>query len=305
MLRLRNPAWINFDLVKKKSLDQFQDEIFVSIRERLKMIQSDNPLVSIVIAAYNEEVNIIRCLDSFTKSASKYPFEIIVVDNNSSDNTAEVIKKIGVRYVFQKIQGCGIARQLGMENAHGKYILTGDADTWYPPQWVNEMIKALIRPDVVCVYGRYSFISDEKTPRWKLNIYEALSDLLILVKAYKRPHLNAYGMTMGYVKEFAMKVGYVDTNIRGEDGRLAFELGKFGKIKGVRSGKSRVWTGTRTIRMDGSLSNALKNRLAMALANFWTLLSKQKDHDTKTSQNSSPDFSENIKTAKRNIGLGE
>lgn len=303
MIRLKNPSWINTDLVTKTSLDQFKEESLTIISNRLQKIQSPNPLVSIVIAAYNEEINIIRCLDSFSHMQSRYPFEIIVVDNNSADKTADMIKKLGARYVFQKIQGCGIARQLGMENAKGKFILTGDADTWYPPQWINELMKKLDQPNVVCVYGRYSFIGDKKTPRWKLNIYETFSDLFVLIKAFKRPHLNAYGMTMGYVKEFALKVGYVETNIRGEDGRLAFDLMKFGKIKGVMSNKSRVWTGTRTISMDGTLSNAFKNRLAMAFANMRSLFKKEKEHDTRTSANSTADYNENIKIVKRSIKL--
>ena len=111
------------------------------------------------------------------------------------------------------------------------------------------------------------------------------------------------GMTMGFVKEHGLKVGYVEANIRGEDGRLAFDLMKFGKIKGVLSNKSRVWTGTRTISQDGTLSNALKNRLAMALANLGALFSKQEDHDTRTSQNSSADYRENLKKIKRDITL--
>lgn len=305
MFRLKNPSWINGDLIDKNSLSQFTEETFSSIKDRLQKIQSENPIVSVVIAAYNEETNIIRCLDTFSQMQSSYPFEVIVVDNNSSDKTAEVIKRLGARYVFQKIQGCGIARQLGMENAKGKYILTGDADTWYPPQWINELMKKLEKPNVACVYGRYSFISDEKTARWKLTVYETFSDLFVLIKAFKRPFLNAYGMTMGYVKEYALKIGYVDTNIRGEDGRLAFDLMKYGKIKSVMSNRSRVWTGTRTISMDGTLSNAFKNRIAMAFANMGSLFSKHKDHDTKTSPNGSAVYKENLKAIKRNIGLGK
>jgi glycosyltransferase involved in cell wall biosynthesis len=296
---------MNSDLLKKTSVDDFSPTTLDTISHRLKSIQSSEPIVSVVIAAYNEETNVIRCLDSFANTKTNYPFEIVVVDNNSTDRTAEVLKKLNVKYVFQKIQGCGISRQLGMEQAKGKYILTGDADTLYPPQWVNEMMNQLTKPGVVCVYGRYSFISDEKTPRWKLTLYESFSDLFVLIKAFKRPFLNAYGMTMGYVREYALNVGYVDAHIRGEDGRLAFDLMKFGKIKGVLSNKSRVWTGTRTISQDGSLFSAFKNRLVMALANLGSLFSKQADHDTKTSSNSSADMKENLKTIKKNFGLGK
>jgi len=305
MFRLSNPSWINFELLNKINVDEISQEVFEGINQRLDKLQSAKPLVSIVIAAYNEQINVIRCIDSFANTKTTYPFEIVVVDNNSSDRTAEVLKKMNIRYVFQKIQGCGIARQLGMEQAKGKYILTGDADTLYPPQWVEEMMNQLSKPGVSCVYGRYSFFGDEKTPRWKLTIYETLSDVFAYVKSYKRPFLNALGMTMGFVTEYGLKIGYVDTNIRGEDGRLAFDLMKFGKIKGLMTNRSRVWTGTRTIGMDGSLTNAIKNRVAMALANFSSMFSKHADHDTKSSPNSSAEFAANVKAIKKNIGLGK
>lgn len=304
MFRLKNPSWINTEILNKK-LDGFSEEVFAAINQRLKKLTTEPPVVSIIIAAYNEEANIIRCIDSLSQLKSNYPFEIIIVDNNSSDNTAEVIQKLKVNYIFQKIQGCGIARQLGMENARGKYILTGDADTLYPPEWVNELMRKLAKPDTACVFGRYSFIGDEKTPRWKLTIYETLSDMLVYVKSYKRPFLNALGMTMGFVKEYGLKVGYVEANIRGEDGRLAFDLMKYGKVKGVMTNKSRVWTGTRTISMDGTLTNAVRNRVAMAFANMGSLFKKEKDHDTRTSTNSSAEYNENVKNIKRKIGLGE
>ena len=304
MFRLKNPSWINTEILNKK-LDEFSEEVFAAINQRLKKITTESPVVSIIIAAYNEEANIIRCIDSLSQLKSNYPFEIIIVDNNSSDNTAEVIQKLKVNYIFQKIQGCGIARQLGMENARGKYILTGDADTLYPPEWVNELMRKLEKPDTACVFGRYSFIGDDKTPRWKLTIYEALSDMLVYVKSYKRPFLNALGMTMGFVKEYGLKVGYVEANIRGEDGRLAFDLMKYGKVKGVMTNKSRVWTGTRTISMDGTLTNAVRNRVAMAFANMGSMFKKEKDHDTRTSTNSSAEYNENVKNIKRKIGLGE
>jgi glycosyltransferase involved in cell wall biosynthesis len=288
MFRLRNPAWINTAVLENKSLDQYSDPLFIEVNSRLHKIRTDNPVVSIVIIAYNEEANIVRCIDSLSKISSRYPFEIIIVDNNSKDRTAEAIKKFNVTYLFQAVQGCGVARQLGMEHAKGKYILTGDADTLYPPDWVNELTQKLEMPNIACVFGRYSFIANEDIPRWKLTIYETLSDLLVFAKNYKRPFLNVLGMTMGFVKEYGLKVGYVELNIRGEDGRLAFDLMKYGKIKGIFSDKSRVWTGVRTLAKDGNLFNAILIRFHSAISNIGSYMTKHKDHDTKSSKNSDP-----------------
>jgi glycosyltransferase involved in cell wall biosynthesis len=300
---LQNPKWIDQNILHKKSPDDFPDDFFIQANERLSKLISDDPVVSVIIVAYNEEANIVRCLDSLSRSQSEYPIEIIVVDNNSSDKTASMIQKFNVRYVFQKIQGCGPARQAGLENARGKYVLTGDADTLYPPKWINKMVKKLKGPGISCVYGRYSFISDENTPRWKLALYERLSDGMMMVKSFKRPYLSALGMTMGYLREYGLKAGYTFANVRGEDGRMCFDLMKFGKVKFILNPQARVWTGTRTISKDGKLWDAVKKRVVMALANIHDLFTKPKDHDTKTSPSSNYDYKYNLNKLKRKVGI--
>lgn len=303
-MELRNPKWINRQLLDKEKLDDFSAETFDSANRRLVGLISQRPVVSVVIAAYNEEANIVRCLDSLSRSESKYPIEIIVVDNNSSDRTHEAVNRFMVRYIHQPIQGCGVARQLGQETARGEYILTGDADTLYPPTWIDEMMKELTEPGVSVVYGRHSFISDEKTPRWKLGIYETLADLMAIAKGFKRPFLNVHGMTMGYKREEGLKVGYVQANVRGEDGRLAFDLMKYGRIVRVSSSASRVWTGTRTISKDGTLWSAVRNRIVMALANLADFFTPLADHDTKTSGSSNYDYHHNMNKIRRALGFG-
>jgi glycosyltransferase involved in cell wall biosynthesis len=299
-----NPDWINRQLLDKTKLEDFTQETFDAANRRLVGLISRQPVVSVVIAAYNEEVNIVRCLESLSRSTSKYPIEIIVVDNNSSDRTHEAINRFMVRYVHQPIQGCGVARQLGQEMARGQYILTGDADTLYPPRWIDEMMKELERPSVSVVYGMHSFISDEKTPRWKLAIYEVLATIMAIMKGFKRPFLNVHGMTMGYKRAQGLKVGYVKANVRGEDGRLAFDLMKFGEIVRVSSRASRVWTGTRTISKDGTLWAAVRNRVVMALANLADFVTPLADHDTKTSGSSNYDYQYNLGKIKRAFGFG-
>lgn len=302
-MRWKNPGWIQKDLLDRNKLDEFPDELFEAANKRLLNLFSRKPLVSIVIAAYNEESNIVRCLDSLSRSNSLYPLEIIVVDNNSNDRTHEAINRFMVRYVSQPIQGCGIARQIGLETAKGKYILTADADTLYPPDWVNEMVEKLDHPGVVCVYGHHSFLADEGNSRVPLLAYETLGDMLTIAKSIKRPYLNAHGMTMGFVRELALRVGYVRANVRGEDGRLALDLMKFGKIVRVSSNKSRVWTGLRTIAKDGNLWIAVRNRATMALANLADFFTKPADHDTKTSPSSNYDYQHNVNRIKAMFGF--
>ncbi|MFD3000925.1 glycosyltransferase family 2 protein [Pontibacter toksunensis] len=279
------PSWINQFQYPYKKFEEIPSSVFETISQNLKRVQSSEPAVTILIAAWNEEVNLLHCLSSLSMTVTSIPFEIIVVNNNSTDNTQLVLDKLQVKNLFQKIQGCGPSRQLGIENAKGKYILLADADCFYPACWVDEMMKVLQLPEVVCVYGRYSFIPEPGFPRWKLFFLEKLKDIIAEVRHFKRPFLNAYGISMGFVKEYALRVGYIMHNTRGDDGRLCYDLMQFGKVKQVRSNRARAWTGTRTLQRDGSLGNALRRRIMIELKRINDLFKPLPPHDTKTSLN--------------------
>lgn len=280
-----NASWIHQFKYPYENFESIPEADFDAINADLDAVQSSDPVVSVLIAAWNEEVNILRCVASLAKMKSKYPFEIIVIDNNSADKTKQTIEKLHVKYLFQQIQGCGPARQLGQEQAKGKYILLADADCIYPDGWMNAMIDTLSKPGVVCVYGRYSFISEPRYPRWKLFMLEKMKDVIAEVRHFKRPFLNAYGISMGYVKEYGLKVGYVMYKIWGDDGRLAFDLMQFGKIKQVKSDAARPWTSPRTLDRDGSFGKAMKARLVKEVKRFFSMFKPLAPHDTKTSTN--------------------
>jgi len=275
------PGWISkYDLSFSKTAD-VPNSVFTEINQKLDVLQIGKPLVSIVIAAWNEEVNIIRNIASLADLATRVPLEIIVVNNNSTDATQKTLDKLHIKSYFQKIQGCGPARQMGMENANGKYILLADADCIYPECWVDDMLSVLSSPGTVCVYGRYSFIPEPGFPRWKLAILEKMKDGIAALRHVKRPYLNAFGISMGYIREYGMKVGYVMVNVRGEDGRLCFDLMQFGKVRQLKANRSRVWTAPRTLQRDGSFGQALLSRISIESKKLLSLLTPHKPHDTK------------------------
>ena len=266
---LANPAWLEQFQYPYTSGRDIPESVFKEINRDLDQNISKEPQVSVVIAAWNEEVNILCCIASLSKMKSSIPFEIIVVNNNSTDQTQHTLDQLHIKSLFEVVQGCGPARQLGQEHALGKYILMADADCLYPDCWIDEMIRVLEKPDVVCVYGRYSFISESGYPRWKLAIFEFMKDIIAEFRHVNRPYLNAYGMSMGYIKEFGIKVGFIKINRRGEDGQLCLDLMKYGKIKQVKAKKARTWTGIRTLRLDGSISGALIIRFFKELRRFF------------------------------------
>lgn len=279
------PNWIKEYDHPYERLDDIPESAFKKVNDRLDNRNHGTPKVSILIAAWNEEVNIFNCVASLSALETTIPFEIIVINNNSTDRTQDTIDKLHVKSLFQPIQGCGPARQLGQEHAVGKYILLADADCIYPPCWLDKMTAALEKEGVVCVYGRYSFIPESGYPRWKLYLLERMKDMIAELRHFKRPYLNAYGISMGYVKALGLKVGYVMYKVWGDDGRLCFDLMQYGKVRQVKSNQSRVWTSPRTLQRDGSFGKALISRIKIEFRRIGSMFRPHPPHDTKTSKN--------------------
>jgi len=284
-----NPSWTNNEVLKYQRLEDIPQSIFDQINADLDRVTSKNPRVTIIIPAWNEEVNVVKCLYTLSKNVTTYPFDIIIINNNSTDRTQQTLDRLHVKSLMERKQGAGPARQTGQENALGQYILLADADCFYPVNWIQKMMNKLTRKGVVCVYGRYSFLVNEGESRLKFSFYEFAKDLVAEVRHINRPHLNCYGMSMGYIKEYGLKAGYMDRNIRGEDGRLCFDMMQYGKVAQVRSSAARVWTGARTLDRDGSLSRAFLIRMVKEIFRIPRYFSKQAPHDTKTSPNDDPE----------------
>jgi glycosyltransferase involved in cell wall biosynthesis len=157
---------------------------------------------------------------------------------------------------------------MGMENAKGKYILLADSDCIYPDCWVETMTRNLENAGIVCVYGRYSFINEKDYPRYQLYILESLKNIISEIRHFKRPYLNCYGMSMGFIKELGLKEGFYMNYTRGEDGRMCFDLMKYGSVKQIRSNKNRIWTGVRTIKKSGSFIKAISERIITEIKRF-------------------------------------
>ncbi len=101
---IQNPSGSINNCSEVNRLEDVPEETFKGIRERLQSKMSKDPTITIIIAAWNEEVNIIRCLDTLSRNETTIPFDIIVVNNNSKDRTQQVIDKLGVTSFFQKFK---------------------------------------------------------------------------------------------------------------------------------------------------------------------------------------------------------
>ena len=230
-----------------KPFNEVPQEIIDGTRERLAAMQSVDPLVSIVVIAYNEECRLTSCLWSLSEMCSDYPLEILGVNNNSKDRTEDVYKSLGLPYYNESRQSPGFARQCGLDHAKGKYYFCIDADTCYPPQYINLMMKKLQNRDVACVSSFWSFFSDKNHSKVGLTCYELIRDLFLYIQHFNRPELCVRGMVFAFKIEYARLV-QIRTDIRrGEDGSLALSLKKYGRIVFLYNRKSRPVTGYGTI----------------------------------------------------------
>ena len=114
-------------------------------------------MISIVIPAYNEAKWIGSCLKVLTQQTALESFEVIVVDNNSTDTTGEEAKKFAkllrLRLITEKQPGRGIARAAGFAAARGEIILSTDADAIVPPDWIETLYEELKNPNIGAVTG--------------------------------------------------------------------------------------------------------------------------------------------------------
>ena len=216
-------------------------------RERLANLQSKEPLASIVIIAYNEETHLQACLWAISQIRCKYPVEIIGVDNDSKDRTAEIYEKSGIPYYTEYQHSCGYARRCGLQHAKGRFYFDVDSDTLYPPYYYEVMLDHLLKPGVSCASATYGFFPDENHSKLSLRLFEMARDLFLWIQHFKRPELSVRGLVFAYNADYGRQEPYRVDIIRGEDGSMALNLKKYGRIVFVRDRRCRAITGYGTI----------------------------------------------------------
>lgn len=230
-----------------KSPEEIPDSVWDEIKSKLAEKQSKEPLVSVVVIAYNEEKRLAACLWSLSELQTTYPIEILGVNNNSKDKTEEVYQRLGLPYYNEKKQSPGFARQCGLEHAKGKYYFCIDADTFYPSRYVDLMMSKLTQPNVSCVSSFWSFFPDANHSRLGLFLFELARDMFLFVQHFKRPELCVRGMVFAFNADYARQVKIRTDIRRGEDGSLALSLKPYGKIAFLYHRKARPVTGYGTI----------------------------------------------------------
>lgn len=189
--------------------------------------------VSIIIPAHNEESCVYETLK--TALAQDYPdFEVIVVDNASTDKTAEIVKQFPkVKIVYEKNKGTQWARERGRLEAVGEILAFMDADCLPYPDWLSKGVKFFTDEKVAAVGGFYDYF--DATPFFRKASYfleKWVYTPLNLVLGWL--HLGGvliFGNT--FIRASVLqKIGGFDTRIvfYGDDTDTAKRISKVGKI---------------------------------------------------------------------------
>jgi len=110
------------------------------------------PSVSVVVCCYNAAETLSECLEGLARL--EYPdYETIVVDDGSTDHTAEIARSHGVRLISIANQGLAHARNVGLSAARGELVAYIDGDAFPDPHWLHYVAEAFARPGNAAVGG--------------------------------------------------------------------------------------------------------------------------------------------------------
>jgi len=196
--------------------------------------------ISIIVPAYNEEKYLYQCLKALVnQDFDKDKYEIILVNNNSSDKTKEIalsFKKVKV--VDEPKQGCVHALIKGCKEARGEIFLFTDADSIAPKDWVGKYYKLYQNEKVVCASGPGRF----RPIIWQTILFIQPSLYIIGMIS-----VIASGFNLSIRRKTYFEFGGFNPNINfNADTYLTLKARKFGKVAFLR--KNPIITSNRRFK---------------------------------------------------------
>ncbi len=181
------------------------------------MTDAASPVLSILMPAYNEEATLQRVVDKILGVEFPAPYELVIVDDGSTDGTAAILDGLAdprIRVFHQpRNRGKGAAITRAVEEARGAYMIVCDADEEYRPQEIPGLLEPIISGESKVVFGTRTFGSHTAFSYWYVmgnkfvtlaanilfNAY--ISDLetcfkLMPVELYRSLHIKEKGFGM-------------------------------------------------------------------------------------------------------------
>ena len=197
-------------------------------------------MISVVVCTYNRAAVLERMLDSFfaQPGVGECSYELIVVDNNSSDGTREVAARFerfeGCRYVFERRQGLSAARNRGVAEASGEIVAFLDDDVIVDKGWLTSLQACFDETGAEAVGGRSHLVFEQEPPTWmtaELRISLSEVDLGRERKTVDGGR-RLYGLNMAFRKTVLERVGGFNEELgrRGKGLLGGEETAVFGRI---------------------------------------------------------------------------
>ncbi|NES02578.1 MAG: glycosyltransferase family 2 protein [Okeania sp. SIO2F4] len=189
-----------------------------------------NPQISVAVCTYNRADRLVSALDALiTQSLPTEKFEIILVDNASTDNTKEVCAKYqeklsNLHYIYESVQGLSRARNTAINNARGKYISYLDDDAIPCEIWLAEILQTfeIVTPMPIGIGGPIYPLWEMGEPEWMQSEMDFLFSIIDYGKEshwLKFPKFP-FGANMSYQREAILKVGGFDESLGRKGGSL-------------------------------------------------------------------------------------
>ena len=232
--------------------------------------------LTVIIPVYNEEASIGACLSSLRDQTLK-PGEIIIVDDGSTDQTVEIIKKFNVILLTQNHQGPGAARNFGVKKAKGDILVFVDADMTFAPDFVEKLTAPIRNDKTEGVFNTDEFVSnfDNLWARcWNLNqnlttnrrmnpksTHDVRDFRAITKKEFEK--VGGFSLT-GYTdsQTLSEKLGYLPTPI---EGAVSYHANPSSLREVFLQAR---WIGRRPARLGpfGKLINIIRSSLPVSIA---------------------------------------
>jgi len=206
--------------------------------------------VSVILCTYNRAARLQATLESFTRLV--YPpslaWELLVVDNNSNDQTRNVIQQFAatanfcVRYVFEGTQGRSAAMNAGIAVARGQIIVFTDDDILLHPGWLYSLKRTFDEYDCVAVGGKIVPTWNHPKPDWlEMEDQQAVANF-DLGDDFKQIHISPMGANSAFRKDVFSKYGLfrLDLGIRGSTHTITCDDTEFG-LRLMRAGEKIIY----------------------------------------------------------------
>jgi len=230
-----------------------------SMNERNQYI----PFVSIIIPTLNCASHLQGCVQSLRNQ--DYPedrFEIIIVDNGSTDATMDILPQTGVRYFVRSERSRAKALNTGIVNAMGEIICTTDISCRAEPDWISTIVKSFKDFSVGCVAGEIKLLKEHDNTAIGFQERSNYMSPMLALKRTRLPYMPfADGANASFRKQLFEKIGlFEESFIKGADVEICYRMFILTDYKLVFNQDAIVWEpGEPTLRA------LLKQRFRMGI----------------------------------------